>query len=398
MPPLADPFRRGWPVSARATQNSAGIRCWAGENAPRTVMDCFRLPMYRRHCRLFLALLLLGVCCGTPAAQAQKRSKSSPTPSPTPRDLTADSIGAQGPGPGELLPDPVAKVNGQAISRADLMKVTEAVLTSNSRHLQDLSDADKKSAFRSVLDQIITDRLVSAQANGEKVDEMTVLRTYDNLAKQYPDPAAFETQIKKSGQTPEKIRENIRHQLAQQQWLERQIGEGAQVTPQEVEKFYKDGPPSQFDVPEMIAASHILVAVRRDAPPEDALAAENKILAINARLKKGEKFGDLARDLSDDPNTKNKDGDLGFFMREKVLPEIGDAAFKLKVGEVSPPVRSEFGYHLIKVTAIHPAHTATFDEVRQQIAGYLAQQKRSAAAARIVQELHDKAKIEIFLS
>ena len=357
-------------------------------------MDRLRLPMYRYHRRLFLSVLLMGVCCGVPAVQAQKRSKSSPTPGPTPRALTPDSIGA----PGDTLPDPVAKVDGQAISRADLQKVTEAVLTSKGRRLAELSDEDKRTAYRSVLDQIITDRLVSEQASNEKVDELTVEKTYDNLAKQYPDAATFEAQIKKSGQTPEKIRENIRHQLAQQQWLERQVGDSANVTPQEVEKFYKDGPPSQFDVPEMVAASHILVAVRRDAPPEDALAAENKVISINDRLKKGEKFADVAAQSSDDPNTKNKGGDLGFFMKERVLPEIGDAAFKLKVGEVSPPVRSEFGYHLIKVTDRHPAHTAKLEEVRPQIAAYLTQQKRSAAAAKIVQALHDKAKIEIYLS
>ena len=357
-------------------------------------MDRFRLPTNRRCCRVFLSFLLLGACLGAPAARAQRHSKSSPTPSPTPRDLTPDSIGAQA----EMLPDPVAKVDGQAISRADLQKVAEAVVGSKGRRLQDLTDTDKKAVYRSVLNQIINDHLVSAQASNEKVDEVTVLKTYDNLQSQYGDAAKFEAQIKKSGQTPEKIRENIRHQLAQQQWLEKQIGDAATVTPAEVEKFYKDGPPSQFDVPEMVGASHILVAVRRDAPPEDALAAEDKIKGIADRLKKGEKFEDLASKNSDDPNTKNKGGDLGFFMQEKVLPEIGEAAFKVKVGDVSPPVRSEFGYHLIKVTARHPAHTATLDEVRPQITAYLSQQKRSAAAARIVQELHDKAKVEIYLS
>ena len=362
-------------------------------------MDRFRLPAHRRCHRFLLAFLLLGVCCGLPSVQAQRRSsKSSPTPSPTPRDLTPDSIGAQGGSPGDLLPDPVAKVNGQPISRADLQKVTDAVLASNGRRLQDLSANDKKSAFASVLDQIINDHLISAQAVNEKVDEVTVLRTYDNLESQYASPTVFEDQIKKSGQTPEKIRENIRHQLAQQQWLEKQIADDVKVTPQEVEKFYKDGPPSQFDVPEMVQASHILVAVRRDAPPEDALAAENKIKGVADRLKKGEKFEDLAGQFSDDPNTKSKGGDLGFFQKDRVLPEIGDAAFKLKVGEVGPPVRSEFGYHLIKVTERHPAHNATLDEVRPQIEAYLTQQKRKAAAAKVVQGLRAQAKVETFLS
>ena len=362
-------------------------------------MDRFRLPPHRRCCRFLLGLLLLVVCVGVPPLQAQKHSsKASPTPGPSPRDLTPDSIGAQGGSPADALPDPVAKDNGPPTSRADLQNVTESVLASNGRRLQDLSASDKKSAFLAVLEQIINDRLISAQAVNEKVDEVTVLRTYDNLENQYASPTVFEEQIKKSGQTPEKVRENIRRQLAQQQWLEKQIADDVKVTPQEVEKFYKDGPPSKFDVPEMIQASHILVAVRRDAPPEDALAAENKIKAVADRLKKGEKFEDLAGQFSDDPNTKNKAGDLGFFQKDRVLPEIGDAAFKLKVGEISPPVRSEFGYHLIKLTDRHPAHNATLDEMRPQIEAYLAQQKRKAAATKVVQALRSQAKVETFLS
>jgi parvulin-like peptidyl-prolyl isomerase len=361
------------------------------------VRFCLPFSSHTRH--LLLCMGLLGTWGAMTPLLAQKHSsKSSPSPSPSPRALTPDSIGAVSPSPADVLPDPVAKVNGQPISRADLERVTAAVVSSSGRRLEALSDADRKAAYRSVLDQIINDRLLSARAKSEEVDEVTVLRTYDNLQKQYPDAAAFEAQIKRSGQTPEKVRENIRHQLAQQQWLEKQIADDTKVSPQEVEKFYKDGPPSQFDVPEMVSASHILVAVRRDAPPEDALAAENKINAVADRLKKGEKFETLAAQNSDDPNTKDKGGDLGFFMKDRVLPEIGDAAFKLKVGEVGPPVRSEFGYHLIKLTGRHPAHTATFDEVKAQIQTYLAQQRRSAAAARVVQSLRDKAKVEIYLS
>ena len=157
------------------------------------------------------------------------------------------------------------------------------------------------------------------------------------------------------------MRQNLRIQIAQQQWIEHQVADQIKVTPEEAEKFYKEGPPSKFDAPEMVRASHILVSVAKDAPPEDALAAEQKIDALAVRAKKGESFEELAKANSDDPNAKKTGGDLDYFSRERIMPEFADVAFKLKVGEIGGPVRTQFGYHLIKVTDHKAAHTATFD-------------------------------------
>ena len=147
----------------------------------------------------------------------------------------------------------------------------------------------------------------------------------------------------------------------------------------------------------MIRASHILVAVRRDAPPEETLAAETKINGLADRIKKGESFDALAKQYSDDPNAKQTSGDLDYFSRERIMPEFADAAFKLKVGEVGGPVRTQFGYHLIKVTDRKPAHVATLDEARDQIATFLQDEKRRVAIAKVIQQLKDNAKIENFL-
>ena len=213
----------------------------------------------------------------------------------------------------------------------------------------------------------------------------------------YPTPDAFDAEMKKSGQSAEQVRDNLRIQIAQQQWIERQIADQIKVTPEEVEKFYKEGPPSKFDAPEMVRASHILVAVRADAPPEDALAAENKANDLEARLKKGEPFETLAKENSDDPSTKQSGGDLDYFSRERIMPEFADAAFKLKKGEVSAPVRTQFGYHIIKLTDRKEAHTATFAEARDQIATYLQNEKRREAVAQLVGSLKAHATIENFL-
>ena len=216
-------------------------------------------------------------------------------------------------------------------------------------------------------------------------------------------------QIKKAGETPDRLRQNIHTQIAQQQWLEKQIADEIKVTPQEVEKFYKEGPPAKFDQPETVHAEHILVAVRKDAPPEDALHAEERIQALADRVKKGEAFEDVARKESDDksarpqlateehPASQGNGGDLGWFSQDRIMPEISAAAFKLKPGEVSAPVRTQFGYHLIKVLEKKPANTATLDEARDQITAYLVREKRQQAVEKVVAGLREKAKIETFL-
>jgi peptidyl-prolyl cis-trans isomerase C len=334
-------------------------------------------------CSVFLAL--------SPALLAQKHKHATPTPSPTPTATPTPDDSAAGP----ALPDPVATVDGDPIHPKDLQRVATALLETNGRNLSELTDAERKKAYGSILDDMITDRLVAKQAANETVPDVEVEKRFNDLRNQYG--ANFDAEIKKTGQTSDQIRHNIRTQVAQQQWIETQIAPDIKVTPAEVEKFYKESPPNRFDTPEMVRASHILVAVRKDAPPEEALAAETKINDLAARIKKGEAFETLAKQYSDDPKAKETSGDLDYFSRERIMPEFADAAFKLKVGEVSPPVRTQFGFHLIKLTDRKPAHTATLDEAREQITAYLQDEKRRVAIAKVLQQLKDAAKIQIYL-
>src|SRR4030095_16334553 len=97
---------------------------------------------------------------------------------------------------------------------------------------------------------------------------------------------------------------------------------------------------------------------------------------ILERVKKGEEFEKLALELSEDPSAKENHGDLNFFAREQMVPEFSDAAFKLKKGEISPePVRSNFGFHIIKVTDRKEGSAQTFPEVKPQLIAFLQQQK-----------------------
>ncbi|HWA35036.1 MAG TPA: peptidylprolyl isomerase, partial [Cyclobacteriaceae bacterium] len=106
---------------------------------------------------------------------------------------------------------------------------------------------------------------------------------------------------------------------------------------------------------EEVKASHILVMVKPEAAPADTLAAYNKIMALKTRLAKGEDFEKLAREFSEDPSAKSNGGNLGYFTALQMVYPFEEAAFNLKPGEISDPVRTRFGYHLIKVIDRAPA-------------------------------------------
>lgn len=105
---------------------------------------------------------------------------------------------------------------------------------------------------------------------------------------------------------------------------------------------------------EDIEASHILIDCPMDASPADTLAAYNKAMEVYNLLKKGTDFAETAKKYSDDPSVKQNDGQLGYFSALQMVPAFEDAAYALKPGEISLPVRSRFGYHIIKVTNRRP--------------------------------------------
>ncbi len=128
----------------------------------------------------------------------------------------------------------------------------------------------------------------------------------------------------------------------------------------------------RFVTPEERRARHILIQIDDDT---DSVAARERIEQIRQRLEQGEDFAELAKAESEDPGSAAEGGDLGFFSRGIMDPEFEEAAFSLRIGEVSQPVRTQFGYHLIKLEAIRGGEGKSFAEVREQLAAELKRKK-----------------------
>ncbi len=142
-----------------------------------------------------------------------------------------------------------------------------------------------------------------------------------------------------------------------------------------IEKFWKENP-SRFDQPRKVKARHILVKV---APGGDEAAARARAEALAGRLKKGEDFAALAAQASDDQNTKGRGGELGFISEGLVEKPFADAAMALKPGEVSAPVRTSSGFHLIRVDEVVEARQIPLEKARPQIAAELLVEDRAVA-------------------
>lgn len=135
---------------------------------------------------------------------------------------------------------------------------------------------------------------------------------------------------------------------------------------QELHDFYEANQ-SQYSVPEERKASHILIQLKEGADEAAVTAARKKAEALVAKIKAGESFEKLAKENSDDPGSAQLGGDLGYFGRGVMEPDFEKVAFSLKLGEVSEPVLTSFGYHIIKVTGIRDKVSKPFKEVREEI-------------------------------
>ncbi len=167
------------------------------------------------------------------------------------------------------------------------------------------------------------------------------------------------------------------------------VGKAA-VTDAEMHKVY-DEAVKEMGQEKEVHARHILIRAKAGDEKASA-AAKAKIEAIIARLKKGEDFATVAKETTEDPSGKSNGGDLGYFTKDQMVPDFSKVAFALKKGEISGPVKTEFGWHVIKVEDSRTKPPPKFGEVKAQIQNYVMRK----AQADLVTKLRAQAKIEKF--
>jgi parvulin-like peptidyl-prolyl isomerase len=296
------------------------------------------------------------------------------------------------------LKDPVAVVDGVEIKAAEVDKVLKGLLARQGGSLDQVPADMKPQLYRNVIDGVIVDKLVAVQAAKVEVTDADVTAEFEKFKGQFGgDEKALAEELKNSGQTTETVRGDIKRFLQQNRWVDAQIKGKIEVSDAETEEFYK-GNPEQFKQPAQVRASHILVRLEKDAKEDEVKTKRAAADQILSRVKKGEDFQKLATEVSEDPSAKKNGGDLNYFDREQMVPEFADAAFKMKKDEVSAePVRSPFGFHIIKVTDHKDAGTVTLAEAKPKLVEYLQNQKRQGEVGKVLRSLRENAKVTINL-
>ena len=159
------------------------------------------------------------------------------------------------------------------------------------------------------------------------------------------------------------------------------LREKLKPSPAEIQAYYQ-AHADDFPVPERVHAEHVLIKVAKDATPAEDAAARKKAEDVLARAKKGEDFSELARKYSDDPGSKAQGGDLPPFSRGQMVPPFEEAAFSMAPGEIRGPVKSDFGYHVIKLLAKLPAGKQSLAEATPRITALLTQDQVKGAEQR----------------
>jgi peptidyl-prolyl cis-trans isomerase D len=184
--------------------------------------------------------------------------------------------------------------------------------------------------------------------------------------------AAYFEEHKNELKVPEKRK--VRYALVDLQSMRSRI----QISPQDILRFYEDNP-QQYSTPEQVRASHILLKTEG----KDEAVVRKQAEDLLAQVKKGADFAQLATKHSQDEVSASKGGDLDYFGSGKMVPEFDKAAFSLPVGQVSDLVKTQYGFHIIKVTDKKPATTRPLDEVKAQIEDQLKWDRAQAEAQRL---------------
>lgn len=257
--------------------------------------------------------------------------------------------------------DYVAKINGEKITQSELNK--ELV----SQYGTD------------VLSTLITNKVIELEAVKKKitVSDKEIQAELDDLQNSYGGKEAFEAALESNAMTLQDAKDNIKTYLTTTKLIEPTID----ITEKELKTYFKENKDT-FSQEEQVQASHILV--------EDKDTAQD----VEKEIKKGEDFAELASEYSTDTASASNGGNLGYFGKGEMDESFEKAAFSMKVDEISDPIKTDYGYHIIKVTGKKAAKEATFENSKDDVKTALMNEKINANYSTWLSSLYEDYEIE----
>ncbi len=269
------------------------------------------------------------------------------------------------------------KVNSQELSKNEYQGACYNYMSHTKKN--ELTAEDKMIVANQLVDTYL---LLTEGKKGDFLPTDEEVETnFAKLISQFPSQEQFESTLKEMGDSVETVKERLKDDIILKSYIEGEFYSKISIADEDVSGFYKQNE-EKFVSPKQVKASHILVK------------EEDKIKEINKKLKSGESFEEIAKENSECPSGQNG-GDLGFFGKGKMVPEFETAAFALGLNEVSEPFKTDFGFHIVKVTEKTDGGKQTLPEVTDGIRRHLEQVQAQEIISKKVGELRAGSTVEI---
>jgi peptidyl-prolyl cis-trans isomerase C len=338
---------------------------------------------------LLLALLIFG------GSGCQKKAPPAGTAAVAPNEPNT----AAEPQPDKVL----ATVNGTPIMESQVQNRInleyKPVLDRMAAQSPDLAAQQAKMLKKTFLNRLISEQLLNEQAQAAQItvtEEQVVAEMTKQLAS-LKTPMTLEQykaiMVARGGDF-EAMKRHIMRGMTYDKLLALKRPGDVNVTEADARKYYDENP-KEYQTPEQVRASHILISTKADPnqdPNQVKAQAKQKAEDLLKKIQEGGDFATLARENSSCPSAA-QGGDLGLFKRGQMVKPFEDAAFTLKVGEVSGVVETRFGYHIIKVTEHPEAGSVPFETAKDGIINKLTATQKTEALQKYVQSLRESAKI-----
>jgi peptidyl-prolyl cis-trans isomerase SurA len=308
----------------------------------------------------------------SPDPVAVAKMDEPPPPAPVEQQPDADEAAEAGTPAVDRV---VASVDGDPITMREVKDFS-------AQHGQpiDTDDFASSDTAKTAVKALIGEKLLEQEVKkyDDKIDDEQVDKYIDKLrqAKHMSD-AEFQAQLRASGMTNDELRKRVRLDLEKAMMIEQEVRDKINVPDADIKAYYEAHQQDFTIDKERLRLAQILIALPPNATPAQVSAAQKKAATIRARALKGSDFGDLARLYSDD-DSKSNGGELGWFAPGDIMDQILAAVKPLKPGEISAPVRTNHGIHIVKLEEHQVPGVLPLNEVKAQIRDQLVDEQSSA--------------------
>ncbi|MFQ6079523.1 MAG: peptidylprolyl isomerase [Thermodesulfobacteriota bacterium] len=290
----------------------------------------------------------------------------------------------------------VAIVNGRAITEDALKAEMSKILPMASYHAR-VSEQRLKEIRHQALQHLIEEELLYQEAKKRKlvVEHSELNERIEWIKNSYSSDEAFRQHLAKTGLSYRQWIIRVKRQFLIQRIQQLEIFDKIVVTEAQVRTYYQENK-EKFVIPTRLKLRHILISVNPGAMSAGWLEGSKKAQQVYARIQAGEDFAKVAKEVSDDTTSREKGGDIGWLHVGQLIPELNEVVCNMKLGEVSEPIRSIYGFHLFKLEGREEARQLSFEEInKESLKEKLRKKWISKRREEFLANLRDQANIQI---